>query len=74
MRQDQTIRAVGIVAVVALLASRLIAVGNGEIPFFGFAITPFGLAVVAVFCLALPEVIDMIPVGPTRDRPEEKDD
>jgi len=71
MRQDQTIRAVGIVAVVALLASRLVAVGNGEIPFFGVQITPFGLSVLAVFCLALPEVIDMIPVGPTRQPPKE---
>jgi hypothetical protein len=66
MKDDQLIRGAGILGLTVVLVARLVVVGNGELPFLGFDVTPFGLYVVAVVILALPETIDMLPFGPTR--------
>lgn len=68
MKSDQLIRMLGIVAVVALLVARLVTVGNGQITVFGVQVTPFALAVLAVVVLALPELVDKFPIGPTRSK------
>lgn len=66
MKDDQLIRGVGIGGLTVVLVVRLVVVGNGTLPFFGYNISPFGLYVVAAVLLALPETIDMLPFGPTR--------
>lgn len=66
MKDDQLIRTVGVVCLSGVLGTRLAVIGNGPIPFFGFEVTPFGLTVIAVIVLALPETIDMLPFGPSR--------
>jgi hypothetical protein len=66
MKDDQLIRIIGIVAVLAGLSVRLVTIGNGNISLFGFSMTPYSLAVLAVVVLALPETIDKLPFGPSR--------
>lgn len=68
MRDDQLIRAVGILVAGGGYTVRSIFIGNGTIPFLGFNITPFGLLMAAVVLMALPETIDMLPFGPTRSK------
>jgi hypothetical protein len=68
MKDDQLIRGVGILAVVVIVVTRLLTIGNGPITLFGWEAAPTALGVVVVLFLALPETIDMLPVGPTRKK------
>jgi hypothetical protein len=66
MRDDQRIRLAGILCTTLGYAARLHVVGNGSIPFFGYNISPFGLWILAIVVITLPEVIEMLPFGPSR--------
>jgi hypothetical protein len=66
MRGDQQIRAVGIMAATLGYSVHTAVVGNGGIPFLGYDISAFGLLVISVILMALPETIDMLPFGPRR--------
>ena len=68
MRDDQRIRGVGIVMIGLAYAVKLVTVGDGPIEIFGHTTNGFGFLVLAVIVLALPETIDMLPVGPTRSK------
>lgn len=67
MRGDQQIRAVGIGAATAGYSVHTYVVGNGGIPFLGYEISAFGLLIISTILMALPETIDMLPFGPTRN-------
>lgn len=68
MKDDQLIRGVGIIAVVIVLVTRLVVIGNGPVSLFGYQAAPFALGIVAIILLALPETIDKLPFGPTRSK------
>jgi hypothetical protein len=74
VRGDQQIRSVGIAGATVAYAVHTYVVGNGGIPFLGYEISAFGLLIVAVIVMALPETIDMLPFGPVRKPPEKTDD
>jgi len=68
MKDDQLIRGIGIAAVVIVVVTRLVMVGNGAISLFGWEAAPTALGVMVILFLALPETIDMLPVGPSRKK------
>lgn len=67
MEHNQTIRGLAILVAGAGYYVRVLVVGNGPVEAFGHAAAPFVLFLGAVIVLALPETIDRLPFGPTRD-------
>lgn len=67
MRGDQYIRGVGILVVAGMYTARLATVGNGTVDVFGYQAAPYAVALVTIVLLALPETIDKLPFGPTRE-------
>lgn len=66
MKQEAVVR-LGVGALVTIAyAGRLVAVGNGSVDLFGFAANPFALTVLALIVIAVPEIVDQFPLGPTR--------
>jgi len=66
MRDDQTIRSIGIGVIAVLYIARLVTVGNGHVVAFGYEINPFVTAGLFIILLAAPETLDKLPVGPSR--------
>lgn len=67
MKVDQSIR-LGFGALVAVAyGARLVVVGNGTVALFGYQINPFALTVLVLLVLAVPETLDRLPFGPTRE-------
>lgn len=70
MKTDQVVRSVAAIGAVATYGLFLGLNGQGPImsgvPGLG-TIHPFALVILALIILALPEVLDRVPVGPTRD-------
>lgn len=67
MRDDQIVRIVAAVMIVIGYAVRTLALGNGSVVAFGFEASPFALFLLAETTIALPEITDRLPFGPTRD-------
>ena len=67
MKDDQLLRGAGILVATVAYVARLATVGNGSVDVFGYAANPFALLLLAVVVLALPETIDKLPFGPTRE-------
>lgn len=68
MREDQKLRGAVAGVVGAIYVTRTVVVGNGTISVFGHMAAPFGLTLLALVILAIPETIDMLPFGPTRSK------
>ena len=66
MRDDQLVRVVAAVVIVIGYAARLAFIGNGSVAAFGFEASPFALFLLAETTIALPEITDRLPWGPTR--------
>ena len=66
MRDDQLVRMVAAVVIVIGYAARLATVGNGVVVAFGLEASPFALFLLAEVTIALPEITDRLPWGPTR--------
>jgi len=69
MKNDQVVRAVGIVAVVGVYAVFLALNGSGVIEsgtLVGGPLHPFVATLAVILLLALPELIHSLPFGPTR--------
>jgi len=73
MKNDQIVRVVAIGAYVTSLGVFYGLNGSGPVmvPFFG-ATSPFGLVVILSMVTAFPELLDRLPMGPTRQ--EKSDD
>jgi len=71
MKDDQVVRSVAAICSVALYATYLGLNGQGPI-MSGVPgverVHPFAFVLVALLVLALPEVLNMLPVGPTREK------
>jgi hypothetical protein len=67
MKDDQILRGAGILVATVAYIARLVTIGNGTVDVLGYAANPFALFLVAVVVLALPEVVDKFPLGPTRE-------
>lgn len=67
MKDDQLLRGAGIIVVTIAYSIRLVTIGNGDVGAFGYTANPFVLFLFAVVVLALPETIDRLPFGPTRE-------
>ena len=65
MRDDQKIRAAGMGTVGVSYGFRLYLIGNGVITVFGFKADAFGLAMLCIVVLAMPETLNYLPIGPT---------
>jgi hypothetical protein len=66
MRNDQLVRTAAAVVIAVGYAARLATVGNGPVSAFGFEASPFALFLLAEVTIALPEITDRLPWGPTR--------
>ena len=66
MRDDQFVRMVAAVVIVVGYAVRTVTLGNGAVSVFGYEAAPFALFLLAETTIALPEITDRLPVGPTR--------
>jgi len=66
MRDDQQIRMLATLVVGAAYIARLVVIGNGSISALGYNLNPYVVAVAAMVMLALPETIDMMPLGPSK--------
>jgi hypothetical protein len=66
MRDDQVVRIVAAVMILLGYGVRAIALGNGAVVAFGFEASPFALFVLAETTIALPEITDRLPFGPSR--------
>lgn len=75
MKHDQMVRIAGILSLPLIYAAHVGLNGSGPIK-TGIAgeMSPFALVVVAVVILALPEVLDRMPFGPTRAPPKKPTD
>lgn len=72
MKDDQTVRIFcGAFATVAYLG-RLHIRGSEVVEFLGYEANSFVFLLAIHLTLALPETLDMLPVGPTRSKPGEK--
>lgn len=67
MEAHQLLRGAGMAAALVAFLARLVTVGNGTVDVFGFRAPPFALFLLVVVVLALPETIDRLPWGPTRE-------
>lgn len=67
MRDDQLVRMVAAVGIVVGYSVRTIVVGNGAVAVLGYEAAPFALFLLAETTIALPEITDRLPVGPTRN-------
>lgn len=66
MRDDQILRGVVAVACTVAYGVRTLVLGNGSVNVFGYAAAPFGLLLIALVVLAVPETVDKLPFGPSR--------
>lgn len=67
MIDEHDIRLAAILGTVSAYGLRVAFVGNGTVDLFNYQINPFALALLVMVVLALPETIDMLPFGPTRN-------
>lgn len=66
MKDDQIVRiACAVLSTIAYVA-RLFVHGNGPVQVLGFEPNSFVVVLVVLLTLALPETLDMLPIGPTR--------
>jgi len=68
MKTHQVVRVAGIVGLVAAYAVKIAFEGNGPIHVLGYELAGLGLVGIAVVVITVPEVVDRLPFGPTRDR------
>jgi hypothetical protein len=69
MKDDQIIRAVGCVCIVAAYAVHEIYNGGGPVSLGALGTySDYGFTIGSVVIIALPEIIDRLPVGPTRKK------
>ena len=66
MRDDQLVRIVAAVVIVIGYAVRTLTIGNGSVAVLGYEAAPFALFLLAETTIALPEIADRLPWGPTR--------
>jgi len=66
MRDDQTLRGIGIVALAAVYIAHAAFVGADSVSLWGASISSFGATVAGVVVITLPEVLEYVPVGPSR--------
>ena len=68
MRSDELLRITALGLITIAYLGRLFAVGNGPVTILQYEINPFALAVVGIVVLAMPEIIDRVPFGPSRNK------
>jgi len=69
MKQDQVIRAVAAVAVVAVYGIHVGVNGGESVTVWGTGpYHPFAVTLAVLVVIAVPEIIDRIPFGPTRKK------
>jgi hypothetical protein len=66
VRDDQLVRIVAAFMIAAGYGVRTVTLGNGAVAVFGFEAAPFALFLLAETAIALPEITDRLPWGPTR--------
>jgi hypothetical protein len=67
MRQDQLLRAVGMLCSVMAYGLFVGLNGGHTLMVLGYRSSPLAAVFLTVVVLALPETIEMLPFGPTRD-------
>ena len=64
---SQFLRALCALGVLLAYVARVALVGNGMISAMGFELNPFVVTAVVLLILALPETLDHLPFGPSRN-------
>lgn len=67
MKADQFVRIACGAFVTLAYGARLATVGNGPVVFLGYEGNPFALTLVILLLLAVPETLDRLPVGPSKN-------
>lgn len=69
MKDDQLVRCVAAVCIVVAYSANAGLNGNHPVSLWGLGeIEPFSLTALVLLMLAFPELLDRLPVGPTREK------
>jgi len=69
MKDNQIVRTAALFTTMGVYTARVAFVGNGTVDIVIYDINPFALVLIVMVILALPETIDMLPIGPNRTPP-----